>query len=172
MYSRSRSAVAPKVLSLSLVLLAFSILASGCAHERFKTRVRVDASYDFSSVKTFAFDVRREKVANSPAGKIVHKALRKGLVARGYEEVPKDEADVLFSYDVGVYAFGGLSGANSRTRQQGDITVWVFDRKTGENILYGWAETALRASDEPEPTINAAVDAIFQQRPPRDAETK
>jgi hypothetical protein len=147
-----------------ICLLVVSFFASGCASERFKTHSRVDTSYDFESIESFAFDVKREKVAKSDAGEVVFEALRKGLVARGFEEVEKDDANVWISFDIGVHAYGGLSGANRRTVQQGDITVWVYDAKTGENIFYGWAETSLRASDQREAIIYEAVEAIFANR--------
>lgn len=164
MFASARSAFATHALRISLCVLIVSMFATGCATERFKTDARVDTTYDFEGVKSFAFDVKREKVASSDNGKIIETALREGLVARGFEEVDKGEADVLISFDIGVFARGGMSGALQRTRQHGDITIWVYDASSGENIWYGWAETALRPGDQPEPTIRAAVEAIFGER--------
>lgn len=153
-------------IQLFTCLVVLTVVAGGCAHDRFRTQARVDTRYDFDAVKTYAFDVRRKKVADSDQGKMVEQALREGLTKRGYEEVEKDAADVWISFDIGVYSYGGLSGANQNRRQQGDLTVWIFDAKTNTNIWYGWAETPLRSGDKPEPTIRAAVEAIFNRRLP------
>ena len=94
------------------------------------------------------------------------KALRQALVDRGFAEKPKAEADVLISYDVGAYAAARVSGQSSIAKRDGGITVWVYDRKTGNQVWYGWSERPLSPTDEPEPTINDAVQAIFQDRMP------
>jgi hypothetical protein len=60
-----------------------------------------------------------------------------------------------------------VSGANTLAKREGGITVWVYDRKTGNQIWYGWSERPLSAADQPEPVINDAVDAIFQGRMPQ-----
>ena len=64
-------------------------------------------------------------------------------------------------------ATASLSGANTLAKRDGGITVWVYDRKTGDQIWYGWSERPLSPNDEPEPVINDAVQAIFENRMPR-----
>ena len=51
--------------------------------------------------------------------------------------------------------------------KDGEQRVFALDRKTGDQIWYGWSERPLSAEDQPEPVINDAVQAIFQNRMPR-----
>ena len=111
-----------------------------------------------------------ERLAPAPGvleRRIPDRARRKGLVDRGFVEKTKADADVLLSYDLGAYAAAAVSGRSSMAKREGGITVWVYDRKTGDQIWYGWSERPLSPEDEPEPTINASVDAIFQDRMPQ-----
>jgi hypothetical protein len=138
----------------------------GCALNRFSTGAHADTTYDFDAVESFAFDVARPKVKESANGQILEEALRHALVVRGFVEKTKADADVLISYDLGTYAAAAVSGRSSMARRAGGINVWVYDRESGNQIWYGWSERPLSADDEPEPTINAAVDAIFEGRMP------
>lgn len=151
-------------IALALVL---AMTAIACTNAKFRSNAQFDTSYDFDSIETFAFDPVRENVANSPTGKLVEQALRDELTKRGFEEAPKSQADVLINYDVGVYASARLSGSNQLQHQQGGITVWVMDAKTGQNIWYGWSERGLSSKDEAEPTVRLAVQALFENRVPR-----
>ncbi len=151
------------------ILLVAVVLVGACTtgrEGRFRTYARFDTTYDFEAVETFAFDVKRPGVAESEYGPILEAALREGLVVRGYREVPKDRADVWISYDYGTYSAAQLSGRNTLARQTGDISIWVYDPETGEQVWYGWSETTLTPRDEPEPTIRTAVAAILADRMP------
>ena len=153
---------------LFALVIGFSFLVQiGCATKRFSNGAHFDTSYDFASIDSFAFDVARAQVKESANGQILEQALRKALVDRGFVEKTKTDADVLLSYDLGAYAAAAVSGRSSMAKRDGGITVWVYDRKTGDQIWYGWSERPLSADDQPEPTINAAVDAIFQDRMPQ-----
>jgi len=154
-------------LLFALVIAASFLLQIGCAPTRFSTGAHFDTTYDFAAVHSFAFDVARPKVKESANGQILEEALRKRLIARGFVEKSKGDADVLLSYDLGVHATASLSGANTLAKRDGGITVWVYDRKTGDQIWYGWSERPLSPNDEPEPVINDAVQAIFENRMPR-----
>jgi hypothetical protein len=159
-----------KVLNTALlVALAIGtsfLLQIGCVSGRFSTEAHFDTTYDFAAVDSFAFDVARPKLKESANGQILEEALRERLVDRGFVEKPKEDADVLVSYDLGVYAKASLSGRSDLSQREGGINVWVFDRETGRQVWYGWSERTLSPDDEPEPTINEAVDAILQNRMP------
>lgn len=153
---------------LALLVLAGAapcIALLACASDRFETDAYVDTTYDFASVGTFAFQVQREKVADSAAGQALEKALRHELVARSYQEVPAEEADVLIAYDVGRYAPAKLSGANSFARTHGTLSVTVLDAPTGRRVWYGWVEAVLGQGDD-ERIVPEAVAALFEQRVP------
>jgi len=154
-------------LLFALVIGVAFLAQIGCAPKRFSTGAHADTTYDFAAVDSFAFDVARPQVKASANGQILEEALRKALIDRGFEEKTKADADVLISYDVGAYTAAALSGANTMVKRDGGITVWVYDRKTGNQIWYGWSERPLSGADQPEPVINDAVDAIFQNRMPR-----
>jgi hypothetical protein len=148
---------------LAWALPSAALLA--CASSRFETDAYVDTTYDFASVGTFAFQVQREKVADSPAGQALEKALLHELVARGYRQMPAEEADVLVAYDVGRYAPAKLSGANAFARTQGTLSVTVLDAPTGRRVWYGWVEVVLGKGDD-ERLVPEAVAALFEQRVP------
>ena len=154
-------------LLFALVICVSLLPLIGCAPTRFSTGAHADTTYDFAAVDSFAFDVARPQVKASANGQILEEALRKALVDRGFVEKTKADADVLISYDVGAYTAAALSGANTMVKRDGGITVWVYDRKTGNQVWYGWSERPLSGADQPEPVINDAVDAIFQNRMPR-----
>ena len=154
-------------LLFALVISVSFLVQVGCAPTRFSTGAHADTTYDFAAIDSFAFDVARPQVKASANGQILEEALRKALVARGFVEKTKADADVLISYDVGAYTAAALSGANTMVKRDGGITVWVYDRKTGNQVWYGWSERPLSEADQPEPVINDAVDAIFQNRMPR-----
>jgi hypothetical protein len=154
-------------LLLALAIGVSFLVQIGCASNRFSTGAHFDTSYDFAAVHSFAFDVARAKMKASANGQILEEALRKALVGRGFVEKTKADADVLLSYDLGAYAAAAVSGRSSMAKRDGGITVWVYDRKTGDQIWYGWSERPLSPEDQPEPVINDAVDAIFQGRMPQ-----
>lgn len=158
----------PSVTLLCALGMSACLLATvGCAPTRFKTGAHFDTTYDFAAVESFAFDVARPQVKESANGQILEEALRKGLVERGFLEKTKADADILISYDLGAYAAAKLSGRGTLTKRNGGINVWVYDRKTGQQIWYGWSERPLSPEDQPEPAINEAVQAIFENRMPR-----
>ncbi len=154
-------------LLFALVIGASLLVQIGCATKRFSTGAQFDTTYDFAAVHSFAFDVARPAVKASANGQILEEALRKRLVDRGFVEKTKEDADVLLSYDLGAYAKASLSGRSTLAKRDGGINVWVYDRKTGHQIWYGWSERTLSPQDQPEPVINDAVQAIFENRMPR-----
>ena len=116
-------------LLFALVISVSFLVQVGCAPTRFSTGAHADTTYDFAAVDSFAFDVARPQVKASANGQILEEALRKALVARGFVEKTKADADVLISYDVGAYTAAALSGANTMVKRDGGITVWVYDRR-------------------------------------------
>ncbi|MBW2385721.1 MAG: DUF4136 domain-containing protein [Deltaproteobacteria bacterium] len=156
--------------SVRTVLVTASILALvggvGCAGQRYRTDAKFDTRYDFASVDSFAFAPKREKVAASEGGRILEQAIRDQLVARGYEEASAESADVLVSYDIGVYARAKLSGSNSFPKSEGGLNVQVLDRQTGQSVWYGWSETIVRDSDDRVEVIGAATAALFDDHIP------
>jgi hypothetical protein len=151
---------------LAALCLTLLLVGTGCSGTRYRTGARFDTTYDFSTVKTFAFAPQREKVATSASGEILKQAIREQLVSRGYEEIDSGKADVLISYDVGVYAKASLSGSNSFPRREGGLTVQVLDAESGRSVWYGWSETVVREGDDREVVIGAATAALFDDHIP------
>jgi hypothetical protein len=156
----SRSALVTPIVVVAL------LAAAGCAPKNFNTSAHADTSYDFDAVETYALRPERAKVANNPNSEFVAAGLRAGLNERGYREVSPDEADVLVSWDIGVHAAARVSGNTTMAKREGGLTLWVRDRKTGHQVWYGWAERYLSEQDEPEATIRAAIEAIFEDQLP------
>ncbi len=156
-----------RVLALVSALLWLSVSEIGCETTRWKSHANFDTSYDFSGVNSYAFTPMREKVAASASGKITEQAIRKELDSRGYREVPADDAKILISYDIGVYAAAGLGGQNRFRKSEGGITIWMYDPKTMQNVWYGWVETIIKSKDTGEVVIPEAVAALFEDRIPQ-----
>jgi len=159
-----------KSIRLGVVLSLLLWLSAGvvaCQTTRWESHANFDTSYDFSDVNNFAFAPVRQKVSDSKSGKITEAAIRKELTARGYREVVSDEAKILISYDIGVYAAAGLGGQNRFRKSQGGVTVWLFDPKTMQNVWYGWTETVIKSGDTGEVVIPEAVAALFKDRIPQ-----
>jgi hypothetical protein len=142
--------------------------ALACASGRYETSSHFDTEYDFASVDSFALQAQRAKVTGSSGGQVLEDALRRNLVARGYVELPAEQADVLLEYDLGRYAPSKLSGSSSFAQTDGTLSVAVIDRATGRTVWYGWVETRLRPHDDLS-LIGDAVDALFEDRVPRAA---
>jgi len=144
-----------------------ALVVLGCASTRYKTGARVDRSYDFSRIDTYAFGMLRPKTQESENGQILQRLLKERLDARGYKEVPEGEANVLVSYDLGSYSAARVSGANTFSgRQEGGLTIRVIDPGTRETIWYGWVETVIHSRDDVEVVVGAALDALFEDTIP------
>ncbi len=152
------------VITLTLaLLLALLLVTPACTTSRFETSANFDTEYDFPSIESFAFHGQRDKAAQSGNGQILEMSVREELIARGYREVPVDQADVFVHYDYGRYAPAKLSGSNSFAINRGTLTVSVIDPGTMRTVWYGWVETNMRQGDDGEVVIAEAVDALFRE---------
>ncbi len=163
----SRTIRYARLIALLLTLSLVTLGGVGCGTTGFRAAARIDTTYDFDSVQTFAFKIQRERTANSRLGKLAQTILAEELVERGYKEVPVDEADVHINLDIGVYAAARLSGANTLPKQEGGLSVWVYDAETGLQIWYAWAERVIQpGKDDPAATIRLAIEAMMDDRIP------
>jgi len=150
-----------------LAIAALLLLAPGCAHRPYDTGANFDTSYDFSKVDLFAFTTQREKTARNPNAKILEAAIRDEFTSRRFTEVEADRAEILISYDIGVYARAKLSGQSSFATSSGGLTVSLLDPATRRTVWYGWSDMILHPDDEDvETVIRAAVEALFESRIP------
>jgi hypothetical protein len=155
----------PRSRSLFVLLIALVGLGSlHCATKPFATGANADAEYDFSSVKTFAFNKVPKRPLNSDHGKILRAAIDESLKARGFEEVPVDSADLWIAYDIGIFTASSVSWGKQGGPGQGRVIVRAIDPKNDHEVWYGWAEANLRTHPDPEKRIREAVEALFDSR--------
>lgn len=150
-----------------LVVLAATLLLTSslhCAAKPYTTGAHIDAEYDFSSVKTFAFALVPSKPLNSDNGKILRATIQQAMTARGFEEASQGSADLWIAYDVGILDAVSVSWGKQSTLGEGRIIVRAIDPATKHEVWYGWVEANLRRVPEPEKRIAEAVDALFQGR--------
>jgi hypothetical protein len=149
------------VIGLAAALL---LVSAGCQTTPYDTGANADASYDFASKKTYAFNKVRPKVIDSANGKILRAELASLLKSRGLTEVAVDQADLWFSYDVGTFKASQISWGEQSTLGEGRIVIRVIDPKTDTEVWYGWAEARLLKAPDPERRIREALEALVAQR--------
>jgi hypothetical protein len=148
----------------ALLILLLGVGSLHCASRPFATGATVDAEYDFSSVKTFAFAQVPSKVLASANGKILRVAIDEALTARGFQEAEEADADIWIAYDIGIFSASSVSWGKQGGPGQGRIIVRAIDPKANHEVWYGWAEANLRSQPDPERRIREAVEALFQNR--------
>ena len=151
--------------NLLTALAAALLLASvGCQSTPYDTGAHADASYDFASKKTYAFNKVPPKVVDSANGQILRAELAAVLKSRGLSEVAVEQADLWFSYDVGIFRASQVSWGEQSTLGEGRIIIRVIDPKSGSEVWYGWAEARLLENPEPERRIHEALQALVAKR--------
>ncbi len=153
----------PRVRSLAAVAIGVALATVHCASSPYATGAHIDTEYDFAAVKRLAFARVPSKPLASPNGKILRSAIEESLMARGFEWVGEDEAQLWISYDVGVFS-STVSWGEQSGLGQGRIVVRAINPKTSREVWYGWAQANLRSTPDPERRIRAAVEALLEDR--------
>lgn len=105
----------------------------------------------------------------------VRAAIDRELAARGFTQVPHDDAAVLVSFSVGVrirYRLEGgagnaVTGAGGpgESQTQGTLNIYMLDRAKETEVWHGSISEWLSKADDPDAVVNAAVAKIMAAYP-------
>lgn len=174
---------APRIISRFAALISLMVLV-GCASVP-DPNVRVIEAADLSSFETFAFVrddpmVRRSlsfpELNSLAADRAIRVAIEKEMGGKGYALVPRDRADLLVSYALGVREFADLPEDEEhhhfRTRDSRNtyvsgrrtevtVTVIMTERHTGIELWNALGQADWPEGDTITPIINQAVKAAL-----------
>lgn len=168
-------------LAFSLTAFAALSVASACAG-KVKSGTDYDQSTKFADYSTYAWitddlvlirpGTGNENIRNVDNEKRIRAAVEQRLNGVGMSMVPKEEASMLVSFQVGTrerLEVGGVSfqfGAPDPTYTEGTLSVDLFDAASGNHLWSGWASKGLYPGDDPDAITAEAINAIFDGFPP------
>jgi hypothetical protein len=143
------------------------------------------ASYDFAAATTYAWITEdlvlielgdpQPNVRTKDNELLVRAAIERELAARGLTKAPREEADLLVSFSVGVrirYRLEGgqgnaVTGAGGPGEPQtkGTLNIYLLDRAQQVEVWHGSTSKWLRKSDDPKTVVDQAVASIMAVYP-------
>jgi hypothetical protein len=156
-------------------LLLFS---AACAPKVLAERT---ANYDFAAATTYAWITDdlvlielgdpQPNVRTKENELLVRAAVERELAARGLTKAPRDEADLLVSFSVGVRARYRLEGGQGNAvtgaggpgepQTKGTLNIYLLDRAQQIEVWHGSTSKWLRKSDDPKAVVDQAVASIM-----------
>ena len=163
------------------------LVLGGCAG----TKVRAERypGFDLESAKTYAwitddlvlidFGEAQPRERTKENEQLIRAAVDRELVARGFELVAAEEADVLVAFSVGLRTRYRLEGGPGtaismdgpgETQTEGTLNVYLIDRVGSDHevfreVWHGWATKPLDPSDDAKTVIDQAVSRIMAVYP-------
>ena len=176
-----------------LCFAASALLLAGCSSVSV-TR-DFDASADFSVLKTYAWqhaaqpEIGNPRIDNDLMDERVRRAVDVQLAEKGFEAVPKEEADFLVAYfidykqriggssvsfGVGGGNYGRYGGVGYNTSisdyDEGHLTIDIIDPASENNVWRGIGRRVTYEGSSPEKMtriINTSVSRILGKFPPK-----
>lgn len=106
--------------------------------------------------------------------KRIRAAIEQELQSRGFSPAPREQAEVLVAFSVGVkirYRLEGGDGTAVTTdgpgqaQTKGTLNIYLLDRAEAKEIWHGWVSKWLSKNDDPQAVINNAVSRIMTAYP-------
>lgn len=106
--------------------------------------------------------------------KRIRAAVDRELASRGFSVVPKDQAQLLVAFSVGVnirYRLEGGDGTAITTpgpsdpKTKGTLNIYLIDPAKEQEVWHGWTSKWLSKSDDPDQVANEAVRMIMAAYP-------
>jgi hypothetical protein len=175
-------------------------LALGACETPISVAVDFDPEADFTQFRSYAWisdetllpqvdGVSRGLPISPIDDPRIRRAVDSRLAAKGWEQLPIDEADLVVSYGIGAeektdvyqtptslgyhrrgYGYGnwyGGSAVYARQYTKGTLTLEFFDRQTKQAVWVGWASQRLSKSEERGAVVGRAVEKILMDFPSR-----
>lgn len=164
------------------MLAAGLLVLAGCAG----TKIRAERypGFDLEAAKTYAwitddlvliqFGADQPRVRTKENEELIRAAVDRELAAKGFSPAPREEADVLVAFSVGLRARYRLEGGPGvaiemdgpgETQTEGTLNVYLLDRVGEREVWHGWATKLLRPSDDAKTVIDNAVSRIMAVYP-------
>jgi hypothetical protein len=168
--------------ALALVGAALLLSSVACAPAVHAERT---AGYDFAAATTYAWITEdlvlielgepQPNVRTKDNERYVRTAIERQLMGRGMTKAPKEEADLLVSFSVGVrvrYRLEGGqgnavtgAGAPAEPQTKGTLNIYLLDRAQQVEVWHGSTSKWLRKSERPATVIDQAVEKIMAVYP-------
>lgn len=157
------------------------MLATACAPKVLAERA---PGYDLEAAKTYAWVTDelvlielgedQPNVRTKDNERRIRAAIDSELAARGFQLVPRDQAQLLVAFSVGVrkrYRVEGVDPSSITATGPGDpqtkgtLHVYLIDRAQETEVWHGQTSKWLSKSDDPEEVIGEAVAKIMAAYP-------
>ncbi|HEY6727057.1 MAG TPA: DUF4136 domain-containing protein [Polyangiaceae bacterium] len=166
-------------------VLVFALL-TGC--HQFHVESRADPSVDFASYKTYSFSTAASDIPegfasghlfNSIMQRRIRAELYRDLTQKGFAQAARSDASFIVSFSTGsrqdveaVHADDGKGDPGSiegsaTAVTRGALVIHFTDAKTKQVLWQGWAEAVMKAGEDLDERVRAAVREVMQQFPPK-----
>jgi hypothetical protein len=168
-------------------LLAWALLggALGGCSKQLQAQTEHAKGTDFSQYQTYRWitddlvliqsGTGNERIRNVDNERRIRAAVDRELAAKGLREAAGDDAQLIVAFTLGTKVRYHIQGganydivtAPAATYTRGVLTIYVFDRASGQQIWSAWTQEDLEPGDDPDTVINTAVKVLLAEFPPR-----
>lgn len=180
-HSSSRRATL-RLLGAGLVAAGLLGSASACAP---KVHAERTPGYDLESAKTYAWVTEelilielgedQPNVRTKDNERLLRAAIDDALAARGFQKVPREQAQLLVAFSVGVRVRYRVEGVDERSavtatgpgepQTKGTLNIYLLDRAQEQEVWHGWTSKWLTKGEDPKTVIDEAVGKIMAVYP-------
>jgi hypothetical protein len=166
---------------IALALLAVSL--GGCSKQ-----LHVETEYaegtDFCQYQTYRWitddlvliqsGTGNERIRNVENERRIRAAVDRELADKGLHKAEGDDAQLIVAFTLGTKvryhiqggAFYDIATAPSAAYTRGVLTIYLFDRASGQQIWSASTRKDLEPGDDPDAVINVAVNVLLTEFPP------
>ncbi|WP_266215917.1 DUF4136 domain-containing protein [Paraliomyxa miuraensis] len=149
-----------------------------------KVNAQRTPDYDLEAAKAYAWVTEdlvlielgedQPNVRTKDNERLIREAVNRELAARGFQLVPKEQAQVLVAFSVGVrvrYRVEGVDPSSitatgpGEPQTKGTLNIYLIDRATEAEVWHGWTSKWLHKGDDPAAVIDEAVRKIMAAYP-------
>jgi hypothetical protein len=156
----------------------------GCA-QQLEAKAEYAKDVDFSQYQTYRWITDDLVLIQAGSGdpairtleneKRIRAAVDRALALEGLRKVDGDDAQLIIAFTVGTkvrYKLQGGGGndldlitGGSASVTRGELTLYLFDRATQQQIWSAWTKKDLEPGSDPDTVIQAAVSVLLQELP-------
>lgn len=161
-------------------------LVTGC--HQFHVESQADPSVDFANYRTYSFSTTASDIPegfssghlfNSIMQRRIRAELYRELTKKGFSQAARSDASFIISFSTGSRqdvdatragadkAEPGAIGGSATAVTRGALVIHFIDAKTKQVLWQGWAEAVMKAGDDLDDKVRAAVREVMQRFPPK-----
>lgn len=168
---------------MATLALALAAPLAGCA-QQLKVETQYADHVDYSKYETYRWVTDDLVLIRAGSGdpairtleneKRIRAAVERELAEKGLEKVDGEDAQLAIAFTVGTKVHYKLSGAGGNDLDilgegdsvtRGTLTIYVFDRASGEQIWSAWTKKDLERGTDPDALIAKAVALLLDAFP-------